>query len=563
MADDQQIEGLPPGAVVKPIKTASSDVEGLPPGAVVRPIGGEEKQEGNSRPDPTKETQFEKDNKSKFWSEAARTAVKIPLKTVGIDTNAGGREASGTSGIGAGIDWLKSNGKQILDTMNPARLGPPKFLKDAIAQMNDTSHEGKVIGETGRSVEPAAANETGAMQSRPGGPITKLGDELEHPSAAAITRTAASALPFLGPGAVRAGHTLARASSPQEVGEGVADAGGVVGQAATLANPEFTNKAIETIAKPVTKTAEIMHRGIVPDAAPSLVKALKPSVRIPNASKSFEMAGPDIAAELQKSGGRIEDFETLNQHVTAAKKTMWVGVKQKLGTGAEGKLNIDGNTIADAMEGVIDKRTALQNPAMASRIREMAATYRRQIPVEEAEEFLQSVNNELHSYYAKNKVGQEVAARDPSTGHVVAEGNALRKALGDKLDELGGTKYSDMKRRYGALRDVEQAAVHQQDIAARRAPVPLYEAMGRLSGMGDMVGAGKHALNFEFGDAALKAATGGAKVALGKRMAQMNSPEWLLENAFHGPNAFKPRTTPFEPEGNFNQRALEAATTGR
>jgi len=35
---DQQIQGLPPGAIVRPIRPAQQQIQGLPPGAIVRPI---------------------------------------------------------------------------------------------------------------------------------------------------------------------------------------------------------------------------------------------------------------------------------------------------------------------------------------------------------------------------------------------------------------------------------------------------------------------------------------------------------------------------------------------
>jgi hypothetical protein len=38
MPQNQQIEGLPPGAIVRPIRPAQQKIEGLPPGAIVRPI---------------------------------------------------------------------------------------------------------------------------------------------------------------------------------------------------------------------------------------------------------------------------------------------------------------------------------------------------------------------------------------------------------------------------------------------------------------------------------------------------------------------------------------------
>ena len=65
--------------------------------------------------------------------------------------------------------------------------------------------------------------------------------------------------------------------------------------------------------------------------------------------------------------------------------------------------------------------------------------------LEEAEDFLQSANNDLHTYYAKNKVGQQVAERDPSTGYVVAEAGQLRDSLYSALDNLTGPGAADLK----------------------------------------------------------------------------------------------------------------------
>src|SRR5579862_9566906 len=207
-----------------------------------------------------------------------------------------------------------------------------------------------------------------------------------------------------------------------------ADTTGVIGRAAVPAAQAVAPLALEAgggagkaLAAPARSLATKVGGMWNPEATPSLVKALKPSVRIPNATESFATAGPDIAAELQKSGGKINDFESLNQHTTAAKKSIWQGVAQKNAAGKAVGAQIDGNQIADAMMKSIDARTKLQNPGLVEQITNAADTYRRPLGVEQAEDFLQSVNNELHSYYAKNKVSREVASRDPATGHVVAE----------------------------------------------------------------------------------------------------------------------------------------------
>ena len=119
---------------------------------------------------------------------------------------------------------------------------------------------------------------------------------------------------------------------------------------------------------------------------------------------------------------------------------------------------IDGNEIADAMMGSIDKRTALQNPDPVERIQKVADIYRRPIDLQEAEDFLQSANNDLHSYYAKNKVGRQVAERDPATGYVVAEANQLRDLL-IHARQFDWARRGGFEGRYGALSNVENESL--------------------------------------------------------------------------------------------------------
>jgi hypothetical protein len=132
----------------------------------------------------------------------------------------------------------------------------------------------------------------------------------------------------------------------------------------------------------------------------------------------------------------------------------------------------------------IDARTRLQNPDLVEKIQKIADTYRRSMSLDEAEDFLQSANNDLHSYYAKNKVGQQVAARDPETGHVVAEASQLRDSLYSKLDDLTGPGAADLKQQYGALSNVENELLRRKNVTARQQPDSLAEQIGMARSFG-------------------------------------------------------------------------------
>ena len=180
--------------------------------------------------------------------------------------------------------------------------------------------------------------------------------------------------------------------------------------------------------------------GILDKDPQSLItSALKPGTDNFKWANDMQAAFPNLKAAETELGRPIKTFDDAKQAASIAKSNLWDQYESKLnqvkalGSNAPSLTNIDGNKIADAMVNSIDRRTAIQNPSLVQKINDIADTYRHPMTVYEAEEFLQSANNELNAYYAKNKVGQEVASRDPETGHVVAEANELRKQLYSSL----------------------------------------------------------------------------------------------------------------------------------
>lgn len=221
-----------------------------------------------------------------------------------------------------------------------------------------------------------------------------------------------------------------------------------------------------------------------------LTKAIKPMASNTGWDAAIAKAAPDMKAVEADLGHPITGVDDALNAVSIAKKGIWKQYEAKLGAASTGfgdeetGATIDGNEIADAMMGAIDKRTALQNPDLVERIQKVADTYRRPMGVDEAEDFLQSANNDLHSYYAKNKVGQQVAARDPSMGYVVAEGNQLRDSLYSTLDDLTGPGAADLKGRYGALSNVENELLRRKNVSARQQPDSLAEQLSMARAYG-------------------------------------------------------------------------------
>jgi hypothetical protein len=227
-----------------------------------------------------------------------------------------------------------------------------------------------------------------------------------------------------------------------------------------------------------------------------LTKAVKPLASNTGWNKAIASAAPDMKLAETDLGHPITGIDDALEANSIAKKGIWAQYAAKLQAAsapqvasdlsetAGGSATIDGNSVADAMMKSIDARTRMQNPDLVERIQRVADTYRRPMGLDEAEDFLQSANNDLHSYYAKNKVGRQVAQGDPSISSVVAEADQLRDSLYSKLDELTGPGAAELKQRYGALSNVQNELLRRQNVAARQQPDSLAEQIGMARAFG-------------------------------------------------------------------------------
>jgi len=272
-----------------------------------------------------------------------------------------------------------------------------------------------------------------------------------------------------------------------------------------------------------TNIAKSIKNAISPDVEAALTKAIKPRANAFGFNQSLKTALPDLQEAAQRAGIKVENIDHLDDVVARAKKEIWGQYEGLLGPNANA--TIDGNKIADAMVGTLDKRFVAQNPQRAAAIVEKANAYRKPMTLNEAEEYLQSANNELHSYYAKNKVNQSVALGDPDVAHVVKEGDALRSLLNNKLGELTGADASALKKRYGALSTLQSEIAPRKNVAGRQSPLSMQEQLSFAQGAGKIA---KSVLNMQGGDAL----AGTAQMISSKVLKERNTTDNLIKIAF-------------------------------
>lgn len=338
--------------------------------------------------------------------------------------------------------------------------------------------------------------------------------------------------PGVAPGIIKSASTTGKLLRPIGKGALAGATGGALGQAgAEAARDTSTASSISTqgaIGAGVgaaggailgTATGVLLgtKRLLSPNTEDALIQAIKPGKNNTAFRTDLRSAVPEI---IRATDAPIENIDQFVQATNAAKKKVWVQYETLLGQNADATIN--GNIIADAIESSIDRRFETINRAGADRIRKIAKTYRRSITLEEAEDFLQSANNDLHSYYAKNKVGRRAAARDPEIAPVLKEAEAIRDQLYAKLQNLSGQNAAGIKKLYGALTNIEEEAIGRANVAARQAPFSLAEQLSFASALGD---AAKSVLNLNAGDAA----AGLAKFTGARMLKKANTSDQLIK----------------------------------
>lgn len=335
-------------------------------------------------------------------------------------------------------------------------------------------------------------------------------------------------------GAAYAGTKLAGSTFGNvALGEAGGSAFGIAKDAAA-ALPETTASAIARVRTAGNKLVPSLVDG-PPESL--ITRAVKPGKNNINWNKDVGTALPLMKSAEKQLGRPITGVDDALEAAQVAKKGIWQQYQARLQSAGQMGATVDGNAIADAMVKSIDKRTALQNPGLVEKVKSIADTYRHPIPLDDAEDFLQSANKDLHTYYTKNKVGQQVAMNDPEISSTVAEANALRSALYSKLDQVAGPGAAQLKQAYGSLTNMEKELYGRQLVAARQAPESLSEQLSTARGAGKIA---KGVLTASPGDVL----EGAQNIAVSRALKARNSTDAMIARAFQKSGTAQPFPAP-------------------
>ncbi|GAC1632848.1 MAG: hypothetical protein NVS9B14_06640 [Candidatus Acidiferrum sp.] len=313
-----------------------------------------------------------------------------------------------------------------------------------------------------------------------------------------------------------------------------------------------------------TKEAVVEHRPpamLVPEAQKAMTQAIQPGVNIPKAQQSIQKAGPRLQ-QLRQAGAltdldgnpisEIKNTEQLLGAVRAAKQHVLGAIEERLGPVAE--LQVDTSAIAKEMRSSVTKRMREQYPEQAAAIEKRAATYEQPHTLRELEQGIIDANDDLKGFYKQPVQGESSVSG--STRATLAEARAARKLLDQKVEELSGAGVKELKVEYGALRDVERATARQHAVATRTKEGGLWEGLSYLHAAGDVLSGNP-----------LGAIKAGGILTAGKMLKTLRSPDFLIEQSFHGPKAFTAAEAigkaagPPAPKGLLPKPATEAGYT--
>lgn len=452
---------------------------------------------------------------SNFVVGAGKYVADLPRKAAELGQNLA--DYAGTTKIGqaAGQGIRNTLGKVVSpQTAQSLQQGLKQGSEqiDFIKPVGDAQKAGNFVAELGSYFVPVAG------EAKLTAKAAQLAKGIKGIEGAGILAKGTGALAKVTGGLVKTVPSAIRGASQASLNEGSTE--NFVKNAALVPLSVGAGKVVGGIVK---KGLKGIQKGISPGIEDSLMRAIKPAKNNTGFVDALKTSLPDLQETAQISGKKIQNIDDLEQAITETKKRVWANYADLLGPNANA--TVDGNKIADAMVSSLDKRFIAQNPEKVKGIIAKADTYRHDITLNDAEEALQSVNNDLHAYYAKNKVAQNVAAQDPEFAYVVNEGEALRKQLYAKLDELTGEQSAELKKRYGALSNLQKEVTPRKNVIARQNPLTLAEQVGYARAGGNVL---KNLADFKFGSAVGSA----IEFAVPKGIKKLNDPNFLIEKAF-------------------------------
>lgn len=346
-----------------------------------------------------------------------------------------------------------------------------------------------------------------------------------------------------------------------------------------------TPKAIEEVAPLVTGAAGKAVSAIknIPSADDLLEKisgkssqtpadlatqALRPRISDFGFDRSAQTALPDIKEALGGNLNSITHKGNFDAFMDGVDKAMDLNRKRYAAENPNGAvIQAPTDSVADSMLKALkhgdSERVSEQTPAIAEDIQRRADSYRnRSMTLDEITARKQQAQADLEEYYNQNPAAKRSdLIGNPKLAASYLEAEALKNLHDSTIDSRwGNSNIADLQRRYGALKDIKDAALRRENVLNRQPDSNLPQTLSKMDlakSAGRAVIAGIGGLGIFHSPEAGALAAGASLVgdASKKLMADYirnsNDTHGLLRQAVKNtnPSTYTPPSAPFQPAG--------------
>lgn len=466
--DTSQIQGLPAGATLKPIQSAAptGEIQGLPPGATLKPIGSASAQ--TAPPPSNYDPVAGMFSNNSVLVDAAKGFGKGVLDT--------------TSGIGELIHKIPVVGPAIIPAEGLA-------AEEKIAGADTIGeHIGKGMEDI---AEFASGNELLEGITR----VAKL-EQLakSSPIIARMIEKTPELFKKIASGATKGATVGGAQGAVKGAAEGDA-IGGAEGGAAGGAIGGAIAETLSAGAKPIAN-----KMGIATSAEEDIMRAAKPGKRNGRFLADWDIAKERYAKEMD-ANGKYEDLNDAAERMRDQRQELWkTEVAPKIAkhanedvfpnltlptANAPGAVNPKNNPISDAVRAKVTPAMNRLSPKSAKAIETIAKRFDGPMKVQELEENVEHLNAELttEGFYKMSASERAAAVKaNPSLAAKSAAVEASRDQLYSHLEKNGEPDIQELKRTYGAMRNVENEVRGQVNVASRQNPISLKQIIAIASG---------------------------------------------------------------------------------
>jgi hypothetical protein len=323
--------------------------------------------------------------------------------------------------------------------------------------------------------------------------IRKAREKLKERRYGAAVGHAAAAIPIVGP----AGADIARNIKERKPGAVAADiamlaAPGVGGEEALARANEF---AAGRLAARGAKWSDMLSEAI---------QGIKPRASKVDFRSTAERAIPEITEASKQELGRLpQNVGDLIAGSEAAEDKLWnQNLQPYLDAASKAGVRINGKGIREARIDTIPYLLEHTNPDRVAALQEVAGRFDKEYTVDEAQRLIADINAQRSAYYNKFPTERFAAkVSDPGMAADIATADYLRHALYDEIASRTGGKLklpngaelnvpAEIKKRWGAVREMRKGAERRQIIAMRQNPTSLAQQAGNIYSAKELADAG-------------------------------------------------------------------------